>query len=221
MRVLLKWWLLLVGATTSLVLMAGCGVGPTPVAPPSPDAQGWASAPSDDAALYGMALAEAKAGVGRNLADVPDVTLVRWVKPADWPQAQVACLGEAGYAATVRQGGVSYPTVPDGQASALRRAAYVCAASYPVDPRIHLPWSREMASKQYAFLTTTTVPCVRALGVSVDDPPSFEVWYAGMRDGNAVWDPFSGAMKDPEALDALWNQCPATAPDLYPSDIKG
>ncbi|WP_454227751.1 hypothetical protein [Propioniciclava flava] len=28
MRVLLKWWLLLVGASTSLVLMAGCGVGP-------------------------------------------------------------------------------------------------------------------------------------------------------------------------------------------------
>lgn len=209
---------MLMGA--AVLVLGGCASGPDPASSASPT--GWAGAPTDDASLYRMVLDGRPPSMRLEPGERPDASLVRWVKPDDWAQAQVDCMTEQGFSSSVHQGGVQYPDVPPEQAKSLTIAAYTCAVSFPVDPRIHLPWNREQSERQYRHLVGTVMPCVRSLGVPVEEPPTFEVWYAERTTDSRGWNPYQGiAQFDVAGLARAHDRCPFTAPDLYPDDLKG
>lgn len=199
---------------TVVAAMSGCSGG----APTDPT-----STPMSDEELFQRVVAEANSSfMGLDEADLPEVQLVRWVTPSDWAQAQVDCMDEAGYSGgRVGQGGIEYPEVPEEQAKALEIAAYVCALEYPTDPRINDPMSEETAQLQYTYWVDTVAPCVRELGVAVEEPPTFEVWYTAYAQKSLFWDPYSGAVNDGELLDQVYEECPNVAPGVYPDDLRG
>ncbi len=148
--------------TVAMAAVALCLV--SCAANPSPPAMDWDSAPTDDASLHRMVEDRLPGGLKLEDHERPEVKLVRWVKHDAWAAAQVACMTGQGFPSTAQQGGIQYPDVPNSQGQALKVAAYVCALSYPVDPRTQLPWTRSQAMAQYRHLVDTAAPCVEALG---------------------------------------------------------
>ena len=221
------------GAATVAVTLAGCSGSlapvPTPsvIAPSAVVASDWGSALTDDDSLYQMVLEGLNSFPIPAAESRPQVKLIRWVKPAEWAQAQVDCMAEQGFESTTKQGGIAYPETPPEQATALAVAMYFCQASFPVDPRINLPLPRDRAEIQFRYLVDTVAPCVRTLGVAVSEPPTFDVWFSAYATRKEHWDPYGDVLRTahPEELDALldrvYEQCPAFAPGAYPDDLRG
>ena len=215
-------WSRVVGAIVAPFMIIGCSATPPPPPPPAASPTTWEDAPTDDASLYRIVLDQLPPSLALDASERPDAQLVRWVKPDLWAQAQAEGMTDNGYPSTVSQGSIRYPEVPPAQNKAFTLVRYVCVVSFPVDPRTRLSWTREQAERQYRHLVDTVKPCVRRLGIPVDEPPTFEVWFAGYRAESSQWHPYQGVpMFDVELLDRAYEQCPATASDLYPDDIKG
>lgn len=158
-----------------------------------------------------------------NMLDQPvKPQLVRFVSREEWAAAQVGCLGQAGFSATMNpQGGVNYADVPQAQASAVRFATAECEAKYAVDPRVNLPLPRVRAENQYHFLVKTVAPCVENQGYNVSRAPSLQTWLEQYYANGRAWNPFDEAaaqiVSGSPQLDALYQSCPTTSADVYPA----
>ncbi|WP_157549493.1 hypothetical protein [Microbacterium sp. Leaf288] len=162
---------------------------------------------------------------GSGIADPPDVEIVRIVPIEEWPEAQVDCLAEEGFSASVYSGGaVEYADVPKEQGPALNLAVYVCEAKYPYDVRRNEPLPEKQATAQFEFFKSTVAPCVTALGYDVSEPPSLQTWLSDYSATGNAWDPIAEAWeasgRNHEVLMEIQAECPREAPGLYP-EIDG
>lgn len=231
-------WARALSATAALLCAAACTAGsvdePAPPTAPAPPTSGASTDPPENAGdpldsstaltqqqvmdRYRASLAEEAKSLG--LTDPPDVPLIRFIAPTELGQTRVACLAEKGMPAAVTNGGAGYELgdVPGSQGQAANLAQYECAASYPMHPQYLLPTSSAARGKAYDWMISTQIPCYRAQGYTISEPPSKEVWIASYSTGE-VWGPDLDVEKaighDKAALDALNQKCPPSQPDQF------
>ncbi len=164
---------------------------------------------------YRASLAEDAKSLG--LTEIPDVPLIRFIAPTELGQTMVSCLAEKGMPATSVNGGAGYQLgdVPDSQARAASLAQYECSASYPIHPQYTLPKSSAARAKEYDWMVGTRIPCYRAQGYAISEPPSKEVWIASFTTGD-VWGPDLDVERvigrDKAAWQILNEKCPSPSP---------
>lgn len=108
-------------------------------------------------------------------ADIPDVSLVRMVDMASWPEAMAQCLTENGFPSDVQDGGVR-TMVAEGQDEAKAIASYRCSVEYPLDPKYEVSLTESQLKILYEYYTGTLTACLEGLGYFVSDPPSETVF---------------------------------------------
>jgi hypothetical protein len=123
----------------------------------------------------------------------PSADRVRYVTPGEMPSIMAECISAAGFEATdtTDSDGPSFSaSSPDGQEQALAVAWYVCDAQYPVDPEYTQPLSADEIAFMYRYNSSVLLPCLRDLGLEVDDAPSQQSYVEtfGTADG---WYPYN------------------------------
>lgn len=159
---------------------------------------------------------------------VPDVKRIRFVDRFSWPQAQIDCLAAAGFHAEEKQGGLTFPEVPEGQEQAFAIAGYTCELQYPMDPRYTSTLPRKAAEAQYERFVQEVKPCIEKLGYSVEEPPSKITWLESYYSGVGAWSPMIRLEEEsveqdkdlnPDVdLDVVYEKCPLYSPDIYTFD---
>lgn len=159
------------------------------------------------------------------LKQVPDVPLVRWIKPQEYGQVLATCMTQSGFPSTSVDGGdgVDFPQVPADQNDSLNVAYYTCAGEYFVHPQFDLPPTAKELGKMYDWLVNVSVPCWVKLGFHPAPPPSRATWIKqeqAFRAGSEVdtWDPYSSMIDtaDRAALAKAQGKCPAQPdPSVY------
>lgn len=107
--------------------------------------------------------------------------LVRWVYPEETGSVLVPCLADRGFTVTATPDGTGVTGgVPSAQNEPFARALLECMAMYTVDPRAD---SRQHALEKkriyYEYWSEFVIPCLRDMGRSMSDLPTFEVFAAG------------------------------------------
>lgn len=135
--------------------------------------------------------------------------------PRSNAEVRLACMADQGFPSTVDEWGQEGIPFELGHEDDLARADYVCAAMYPVEEKYLRPFSLHQLRLLYDWRVEQTVPCLRADGVEVPEPPSFETFvgeYAAT--GYRHWSPRSTVELPPEIETgpgfADW--CPDTPP---------
>lgn len=157
------------------------------------------------------------------ITDPPEVTPIREIAPDDEGlRVQTECMMDKGW---------PYQKDPDGgwvlelnneQESAFNLDSYVCQLQYPVAERYRQPWGQVQHEARYTYLTETYLPCVRAQGYSVDEPPSLEVFIEGDAAGRP-WIPSSEVL--PQVLADVpdrwssWDEFDGVCPQATPLDL--
>ena len=203
-------WSLATLSALIVFLLAGCV--PSAIDPPKLSPLSAAERAEQDALTLERARAE-------YLGDFPDVELptvnrIRYITNDEWPQVMATCLTEAGFAATVQDGGLS-TTAPDGQELPFGLAAYTCSAQYPVNPREMMKLSADQVRYIYDYYTRVAIPCLENLGYTdLPEPPSKQSFidsYPG------TWDPYGTVSEQSDGDE--WAEanrlCPQTPAGLY------
>lgn len=144
---------------------------------------------------------------------VPDVQLVRFVRPDEAPFVRVPCLQELGIPAEAlpEENGYSIGDVPASQGKAVNEAQYICEAKYPLHPQYELKPSAAALGRQYDWMVSMQVPCMKRLGYAISEPPSKEVWIASRATGE-VWGPDLDVAKviggDAVKMRSIYKACP-------------
>lgn len=147
-----------------------------------------------------------------------DVTTTTWYSIAEKAELIVACIQARGFQAEVYEIGVWLKF--GGQQEAAERAHDECSdeidARYP-DPPL-------LSDREAYDAHLEAADCLRALGIEISDPPTFEAW-ADSRNapvsedglGQPQWTPHS---EIPDSADfwALHRKCPQPGLGLTPED---
>ncbi len=148
------------------------------------------------------------------IEDPPPVEIVQEIGLDDDGLRLVAdCYAEHGWPATFEDGGIVVDVIPPEQQEAFALDQYVCNARYPVAEKYRSVSPEEHLRRWYAYLTTTYVPCVEALGYDISEPPSLETFLASQ---GSAWIP-NGQVGDQarargEDFRAVDEQCPQQMP---------
>ena len=143
----------------------------------------------------------------------PIVEPIREITPAESLDVINACLVERGWA--MSDGTFTYPEEQD---EAFRRDSYICTASYPIRQEYLAPLDAAAWSRVYDFWQTATLPCLRAEGIVVSDPPTKETFIA-----NPTWTPDGALVREqvealvaegkyPDAEHVFTDVCPVSPP---------
>ena len=186
------------GRSTAVPSTAQTATGPVPVETASPPrSEGWVesiswrpSAPVRD--LRELTEEEKIAFRDADLAELartfrleepPDVELERWIRHDEADRFWSECYSEAGIESIVDPTRNGFPSVtarnrgPEDE-ELLRRThwtpIYICHARFSIDPVYQQPPTRDQARVAHEYQTEFWVPCVRAAGFDVLDPPDRE-----------------------------------------------
>ena len=122
----------------------------------------------------------AQLALGLDLPDPPEVALERWIRYDEMGPVLSQCFSEAGVQALIDPTRHGFPNVtgsyrgPNDQEVERRTygtPVYICHARFTLDPTYQQPPTRDQARVTYEFETEFWVPCVRAAGFDVLDPP--------------------------------------------------
>jgi hypothetical protein len=119
------------------------------------------------------------------IADPPAVEPVREITPVESQKAIDDCLAERGWTRHPK-GGFEYPLE---QQEAYNMDAYICTASYPIRAEYLEPLDEAAWRRIFDYWITETVPCLRAEGIDVPEPPTIETFLSSQYwtpDGDAV-----------------------------------
>lgn len=158
----------------------------------------------------------------RNIANPPEIELIRWISLSEFGPTMVDCLVEQGYDVklTPDQDGIDYTAVPQNVGASLMLADYICNAQYSVDPRYSAPLTDSQLQLLYYYYVVDLIPCLEAEGYDFNEPPSYAV-FAEEYSGPAGWAPYNevnvGALSIESfaELEATCPQQPAQS-ELYP-----
>lgn len=162
---------------------------------------------SEDEEAYRESLADAAAA--GSIKSPPRVARIRFISPEELGSVRVDCLRDQGIPATATEGlGYSLGDVPASQGAAANLADYICQARFPLHPQYNLPASAAAKGLAYDWMVTKTIPCLKAHGLLIDDPPTREVWVAA---GANAWlpdDDLLQQLKDRPAVQRALAACP-------------
>lgn len=213
----------------ALLLLTGCSAGPITATSTTAAESGLdqdtttqsRAVSNPEAGDYAAALADEL-----GITDPPEVSPVREVAPDDEGlRIQTQCMIDRGWPYREDQDGGYVLELRVEQEASFNLDSYVCQLQYPVAERYRQPWGRTQHEARYAYLTEIYLPCVRAQGYSVAEPPSLEVFVEDEASGRP-WIPSSGVLPQvladvPERW-ASWEEfdsvCPQGTPldELYP-----
>lgn len=157
-----------------------------------------------------------------NLADPPEVEMIRWVEgSADYAQTVVPCMTDAGFHAEADPAGgmgIYYPDgVPAAQEAAMNLAYYTCSAKYSIDPLYLQEWTDDQLGLIYDYWDQFYIPCLKAHGVTVDtaQEPSREAYIAAFHTPQRLdWWPMDVLTQMPATrVDVLDEACAQYPPD--------
>lgn len=196
-----------VALAAALIALTGCAEG-------GPSSSATAETAGPDARLAAQA-DSAWSDVTAKFPDAlrPTVELERVIAPEDWVATMVECLHSEGFpgARTNGSGGIDAGSLPGAQAQSYSIARYTCSVRFPVLPEASETPSDEAMRVWYDYMLSEQIPCIEALGYSLAEPPSFEVFledYPTERQWTAGGEA-SGISA--EAAVAVGEQCP-----MYP-----
>jgi len=150
-------------------------------------------------------------------ASRPEVEIVRLLMPEEWAPVTAECLRTQGFPdVTARfDGGVTPGTLAQGQLGAYQLATYTCAAMYPIDPKYRQPLDEQQLRALYDHYAGPLTACLEGIGLSVADPPSFEVFKETFATAE-TWNPVAGAVgSDFDAYQRVYAECDLTPAGLY------
>lgn len=122
----------------------------------------------------------------------PSVAVERFTTLDTWSGTQVDCLRAAGLDAREVSGGfVVDGTAPDDATQlGVAIAEWECSGRYPRDPRERGYLTADQELYRYDFAIERIVPCLRAAGASVAEPPDRDDYISSARSGTR-WDPYA------------------------------
>lgn len=173
---------------------------------------------SDEEALdrYLSELAESFGLTG----EVPEVAIVRRIKPEEKAPVVIQCLRDKGFPVTESGVGAFSVDVPPEQQDAAGLAQYECLAAYPPEARFLQPMGTQQYTAIYRYYSRTLVPCLAENGYPQTDPVPTEQTFLDSLGTPAEWNPYSavpdgGGTKE---WDGLKRACPQEAPSdqVYP-----
>ncbi|WP_157519089.1 hypothetical protein [Modestobacter sp. Leaf380] len=190
--------------TLLLLLTSACSSDSLPDSPAQHDSA------DDDSVSIEQQQQELAAGFG--ISDPPPVEVIRLVTPEDRQQLVADCLLEQGFdTAEIIDSGL-----PSDQVAAYNLAEYVCAASYPINPDFMGAYTDRQISIQYDWTVDSVIPCLRAEGYTISDPPSREVFIE-----TYTTDPFYpfAELFDLQLSNAEWNALEVRCPQIAPTNL--
>lgn len=173
---------------------------------------------SNDEALHRY-LSEAAKSLGVT-GQVPDVEIVRRIKPEEKVEVLIQCLRDKGFPVKEQGTGAFSIDVPPEQQGAAALAHYECLAAYPPEARFLQPMGTEQYKAIYRYYTETLVPCLVENGYPQTDPAPTEQTFLDTLGTPEEWNPYS-AVPDGGGTaqsDELKRACPQEAPSdsLFP-----
>lgn len=108
------------------------------------------------------------------IEDPPQVDPIREITPAESKEVHDQCLVERGW--VMSEGGFTYPA---DQRQAFFLESYICIASYPIRQEYLEPLDEAAWGRIYDYWVSETVPCFRAEGLDVSEPPTKETFLEG------------------------------------------
>lgn len=154
--------------------------------------------------------------------DLPEVGLVRYIRPDESAEVLHECMLEQGFPGEIQGSGVKF-ALTTGQEGAFALANYICKGKCPVAEIYMLPLDADQWQAVYTFRQESTAPCLEELGYTVPEPPSPDVFVASEGD----WDPLSEVERQVagdiaqgrrESFDEVAATCPSSPPldELFP-----
>lgn len=145
----------------------------------------------------------------------PDVALLRYVTPSEWPQSQIDCLRVLGFDVEVTPDGqgVSGASIPAEQNGPYKLASYECQAKYSQDPRFAAELNQSQLKYLYWYYTQPLRECLSKEGHEIADPPSEAVFVD--HQASDPWTPYREIMNSGipfEETSKLLISCPEMPP---------
>ncbi|MDO8122566.1 hypothetical protein Q6346_14745 [Isoptericola sp. b490] len=203
------WWPVVVAISA---LLGGCSpaASATTTSIPTTSDSATPDTGADVDAARAATLAQLADAYG--LKNPPTVAVVREVTPDEFAQVQADCMTQFGFPQDA-SGGYS---VPNDQAEALHLAIYKCTAMFPTAAKYSVPLDEQQLELVYDYYVNTLVPCLKAHGSPVDQPPSKQTFLGTIGTADE-YSPYASVTGDESQLQALQDACPALPPtdELY------
>jgi hypothetical protein len=152
------------------------------------------------------------------LDDPPKAEPIDLVSPSEWSTAQIACLRAAGINVSPTLDGSGVDFSQSGAADPrVARAAYLCEAQFPLDPKYLVPLNESQLRYVHNYLVSELIPCLEKHGQGVDSPPTVDQFL----EKQGEWSPYVqlANQQSLEAVAGLIEVCPQSPPDeeIFPN----
>ena len=150
-----------------------------------------------------------------DIANPPSVSPVRLITLQDYASTQIACLNEAGFAATETPDGegISYPPIQDpGLKASLNLAIYTCELKYPTQQKYMTPLSTAALKSLYAYRTGELTRCLSKAGYTASERPPSEAVFV---QSNGSWSPYETLSVSQNDVKRVFKACPQTPDSVY------
>lgn len=144
--------------------------------------------------------------------ELPVVPIERLIDGDDWATTIVGCLDEAGFRASVSDGGISAAGVEFDQMQDYELASYICKSRFPVQPALTRLDDAKL-EVLYAYYAGPLTDCLERFGVSVDPEPGLTRFVENYGLAGS-WDPLERVAElDTGAMTQAVARCPQRPAD--------
>jgi len=136
----------------------------------------------------------------------PPVDFVSFVDPANTEQAYAACMQAAGHEGWTPSNSSALGGPPIGE----RLDLYICIAQYPIAPSYYGLYTPAQLGAIYDYYRDSLVPCIRAAGVGVGEPPTRAEFVAIPKGFRVLWTPYDAGAPGLTQTEkqSLYTKCP-------------
>jgi len=109
----------------------------------------------------------------------PRIERVRFITGDEWPTVISDCMHSEGFGQVglnVFEDGIDFGVVPAEQEAAFELARYVCAARFPLNPKLQRPLSDDQLFRLYDYYVGDHTACLESLGYTIPEPPTKQVF---------------------------------------------
>lgn len=155
--------------------------------------------------------------------EIPDVPVVREIRPDESVTVIAQCMEEAGWPSEIDAEGAASYDIPPGQGAAYDEASVRCRFQYPIAEKYTRPFTAEQWGVLYDHWATTTIPCLRDQGYDPAELPTRETFIEESLGGGADYvlngPIYDDVMADvaqgrwPSERHLLTNVCPQEPPE--------
>lgn len=154
------------------------------------------------------------------VAELPELPpVIREITPDEQEQTMLDCLAEFGFFPERDEltGGTTL-TMTAEQFEAYWTAEYLCAAQYPLAPKYYQHHTAEQLAILYDWQLQEAIPCLEGLGLTIEDPPTFESFYGEYAaTGAVVW--LAVFHVDADLAGPAFNQAEDACPAFPPTEV--